>query len=78
MRRQMLTIILGDRCQHVWKRYLRFTYLTKKLLLSYIYIIYLKVGFVFYRIKQYFLSHKMLIPSAIASSCSNYCSLYIR
>ena len=50
MLRQMFTIILGDRGQHVEKRYFyfRFTYLTKKLLLSYIYIIYLKAGFVFF------------------------------
>ena len=48
MRRQMFTIILGDRNEHVGKKYFcfRFTYLTKKLLL-YIYIIYLKAGFVF-------------------------------
>ena len=54
MRRQMFTIILGDRGQHVGKRHFcfRFTYLTKTLLLSYIYTLYLKEGF-----RQYFLTY---------------------
>ena len=56
MRRQMFTIFLGDRYQYVGKRHFcfRFTYLTKKILL-YIYILYLKAGFVFFRIKWVFL-----------------------
>ena len=50
MRRQMFTILLGDRGQRVGKRYFcfRFKYSTKNILLSYIYIIYLKAGFMFF------------------------------
>ena len=78
MRRQIFTIILGDRGQHIGKRYFcfRFTFLTKKNVILYLYHIF-KRGFRVFRIKHYFLSQKMLILAPIAASCSNSCYIHL-
>ena len=61
MRRQMFTIILGDRC-------FRSTFLTKKLLLSYIDIINLIAGFVFFESNSISLAIKCCFPRLLTLS----------